>query len=157
MPSAGARLRLGWLTRRRMGPPRQAPSRTDCARPFSRSRSVSPPLGVHLSDSCRVRKTELRADLAYLALDSPPLPVGVDGFLPPVPSPWELNRNLYALLHLPHLPSLGLCHPRYHLAAPRNRFIAAAVDSGYQHRRGLGFGPGCFGWLRGWCACSFRG
>jgi hypothetical protein len=136
-----------------MGPPRQAPSRTDCARPFSRSRSVSPSLGVHLSDSCRGRKTELRADLAYLALDSPPLPVGVDGFLPPVPNPWELNRNLYALLHLPHLPSLGLCHPRYHLATPRHRFIAAAVDPGYQHRRGLGFGPGCFGW----CACSFRG
>jgi hypothetical protein len=39
---------------------------------------------------------------------------------------------------------------------PPNLF-AAAVDPGYQHRRGLGFGPGHFRWSHGWCACSSRG
>jgi hypothetical protein len=39
MPSAGARLLLGWLTRRQVGPPRQAPSRTDRALGHSLARA----------------------------------------------------------------------------------------------------------------------
>jgi hypothetical protein len=48
------------------GPTRQSQRTTPLTAPL--------PRGVHLSDSCRVRKIELRTDLAYLALGSPPFP-----------------------------------------------------------------------------------